>query len=194
MDKGSKIFEPQWQDEQHKVSVDRTSSIKLALGLFRAKGMVVAPEVDIGELKTFIKHLTNLVSVKDFDEKSGEITEWIASTGQDHYGHSFNYATIALGKLAKMPKSECWDWQGEVIKAKKDGSLRAGTDKVAGTPHVPGFMPASHLVESDGGMSSVRPDKAECYTIKFNYDATVCSNCTLKSSCKNINEANGLRI
>ncbi len=188
-EKGSKIFEPQWQDESHKVSVDRTSSIKLALGLFRSKSIVIAPEVDLGELKTFVKHLTNLVSVKDYDEKTGEIEEWIASTGQDHFGHAFNYAAIALGKLAKMPKSECWDWQTEVVKARQENAVRPGSAGSTSQPAVPGFMSVKDLIESTGGMGNVRPDKADCYSTRYNYDASVCSNCTLQRSCKSICES-----
>ena len=188
-EKGSKIFEAQWQDEQHKVSVDRTSSVKLSLGLFRSKQVVVAPEVDLGELKTFIKHLTNLVSVKDFDEKTGEITEWIASTGQDHYGHAWNYACIALSKLADLPKSECWDWNASISDMRKTGLLKQ--ENSSSTPMVPGFASVRDLLDISAGMGSVRPDKAECYANKFGYDANICGSCTLCGSCRRIVEAKG---
>lgn len=188
VEKGSKIFEPQWQDESHKVSVDRTTSIKLALGLFRVKdSVVIAPEVNLAELKTFVKHCTNLVAVRDFDEKTREIEEWIASTGQDHYGHAWNYAATALQKLAKLPKSECWDWQSEVLTAKREGTLKPEAAKES-QPMVPGFMPIKDLLQNSGGMANVRPDKAMCYSIKYGYDAAICGACTLQRSCKSICE------
>jgi len=188
-EKGSKIFEPQWQDEQHKVSVDRTTSLKLSLGLFKAKQVIIAREVDLNELKTFCKHLTNLVSVKDYDEKTGEIEEWIASTGQDHYGHAWNYACTALGKLAKIPKSECWDWHKDLATAKREGTLQKEAQTNA-TPAVPGFMPIKELIEATGGMGNVMPSKTNCYALKYGYDQAVCPPCVLQKSCKKICEAN----
>jgi len=188
VEKGSKIFEPQWQDESHKVSLDRTTSIKLALGLFRVKdSVVIAPEVSLMELKTFVKHCTNLVAVRDFDEKTREIEEWIASTGQDHYGHAWNYAATALQKLAKLPKSECWDWNAEVLAAKRDGTMKPEASKDA-QPMVPGFMPIKDLLQNSGGMANVRPDKAHCYSLKYGYDSAICGACTLQRSCKSICE------
>jgi hypothetical protein len=189
-EKGSKIFEAQWQDESHKVSVDRTASIKISLGMFKAKQVVIAPEVDLGLLKLFTKHLTNLVSVKDYDEKTGEISEWIASTGQDHFGHAWNYGCIALSKLVKMPKSECWDWYGAAQDARKTGSLLKPEDARTSTPRVPGFTSMQTLLDTTAGIGHIRPDKADCYTIKHGYDAPVCESCTLKGSCKKICEAN----
>ena len=185
VEKGSKIFEPQWQDESHKVSLDRTTSIKLALGLFRMKQVVIAPEIDLMDLRTFTKHLTNLVSVKDYDEKTGVIEEWIASTGQDHFGHAWNYAATALQKLAKLPKSECWDWNSAVAEARRSGEIKP-SERNNAQPGVPGFMPIKDLVESSGGMANVRPDKQGCYAVKYAYDQNVCGACTLQRSCKSI--------
>lgn len=188
-EKGSKIFEPQWQDEQHKVSLDRTTSIKLSLGLFKSQHIVIAQEIDLADLKAFAKHLTNLVSVKDFDEKTGEIEEWIANTGPDHYGHAFNYAVTALSKLAKMPKGEFWDWESEVIEMKKQG--KAGGDVNRSKEHalVPGIAPMSDLLEMTNGIGQIHPEKGACYGKKYNYDTSVCVNCTLQRSCKNITES-----
>lgn len=181
----SKIFEPQWQDESHKVSVDRTTSLKLSLGLFKAGGVLICTEVmQNPDLKTFIKHLTNLVSVKDFDEKTQEIEEWIASTGQDHFGHAWNYACTAVQKVAKLPKSEFWDWHKEMLQAKRDGTLPK--EERTNKPIVPGLTSTQDILELSGGMTNVRPDKAHCYALKYNYDPTICSNCTLHVSCRKI--------
>lgn len=192
-EKGSRIFEPQWQDEQHKVSIDRTTSLKLSLGLFKATQVLICKEVvaQEQELKTFIKHLTNLVSVKDFDEKTGEIEEWIANTGADHYGHALNYAVTALAKIAKLPKGEFWDWGAEVAKMRRDGTLPKDP-MVKSKVLVPGLSSTAEILQLSGGMEHVRPDKAGCYALKFNYDQSVCDNCNLRRSCKNICDSNSI--
>lgn len=187
-EKGSKIFEAQWQDEQHKVSIDRTTSIKLSLGMFKAKQVVIPREIDHELLRIFVNHLTNLVSVKDYDEKTGEIIEWIASTGQDHFGHAWNYACTAMSKLGNLPKSECWDWEADVARAKREGLVKDPT-LGPGIPAVPGMMPMGDLVQLSGGMANVRPDKAECYASKFNEKETICTNCIMQGSCKRICES-----
>lgn len=186
----TKITEPVWQDSQHKVSVDRTTTLKLHLGLFRDQRMIIAREVDPVEVARFVKHCTNLVSVKDMDEKTMQVSEWIANTGHDHYGHAFNYACIGLGKLGDLPTSECWDWAAEVQEEKRRNLL---TDDAKGTPErprVPGMMSMQELAQSSGGMAFVRPDKAACYSLKYGYDVAVCDTCSLQRSCKKICEAN----
>jgi hypothetical protein len=190
-EKGSRIFEPQWQDEQHKVSIDRTTSLKLSLGTFKATQVQMCKEVSYEmdvELKTFVKHLTNLVSVKDFDDKTGEIDEFIANTGADHYGHAYNYAVTALSKISRLPKGEFWDWGAEVTKMRRDGTIPK--DPMARSKIlVPGMSSTQEILELSGGMQHVRPDKAGCYAAKYNYDPAVCNECSLRRSCRNICDA-----
>lgn len=192
-DKSSRIFEPQWQDESHKVSIDRTTSIKLSLGMFKggkSGQVVIAREVDKEDLRIFVNQLTNLVSVKDFDEKTGEIHEWIASTGQDHFGHAFTYACTALAKLGQLPKSECWDWNKDLLKARRRGLIK---DTTAGSslPQVPGMMPTDDYIQLSGGMGNMRADKALCYGVSHDPDNDICKNCMMQNSCKNISATVG---
>lgn len=107
----TKDFSDRWDDTGMRVSVDRTMTLKLMVKKFVDGEIVIPNWVAQSELfPTFIKHITNLVSIREISEdKNGveSITERIGSLpGGDHFGHAMNYLSIALRKVGNRPKSE----------------------------------------------------------------------------------------
>lgn len=107
----TKDFEDRWEENQNKVSVDRTMTIKLILSKIVKQEIVIPQWVAISPLfETFIKHVTNLVSIKEIVElKNGgeKVVERIGSLpGGDHFGHALNYWSIGMRKISKRPKSD----------------------------------------------------------------------------------------
>lgn len=108
----NKNMNDQWNEDDSKVNVDRTVTLKIMAKKFR-DGMVVIPQwVASGpHFETFIKHITNLVLVRDIeadkDTKVDQITERVGTLpGGDHFGHAMNYLTIALRKTMDSGKSD----------------------------------------------------------------------------------------
>lgn len=178
-ERGSKIFEPQWQEDQSKVSIDRTNSLKLHLGYFKSEDVTIARNLNQKEMQKFIRHLCNLVSVKDIDDKTGDVEEWIANMGVDHYGHAYNYAMTAMGKLQKLPKSEFWTGEREIKEA-----LDANRKKTLPSemPVVPGYgFAAEHLAT----LNFKGVLKGQCYGKTYDATKNECQNCRQHISCKN---------
>jgi hypothetical protein len=106
----TKDFEPRWSTD-YKVNVDRTMTLKLMVKKF-INGEIIIPKwvAESHLFPTFIKHLTNLVSIKDIEEdKDGveKIVERIGSLpGGDHYGHSMAYLYLGLSHIGNRPKSD----------------------------------------------------------------------------------------
>lgn len=101
-----------WNEDDHKVSVDRTITLKIMAKMFR-DGKVVIPAwvAQNPHFETFIKHLTNLVLVRDIDTdektKKEVIKERVGTLpGGDHFGHAMNYLTIALRKVNDSGRSD----------------------------------------------------------------------------------------
>lgn len=97
-----KTFQDQWDEKGFKVSVDRTMTLKVATKMFVDRKVVIPEWVVLNPLfETFIRHVTNLVSIKDIEEDMSTRTERIIERigslpGGDHLGHAWNYLTIAL--------------------------------------------------------------------------------------------------
>ncbi len=105
-------MEDVWNEDDHKVSVDRTTTLKIMAKMFR-DGKIVIPAwvAQSPHFETFIKHLTNLVLVRDIDtdEKTKKeiIKERVGTLpGGDHFGHAMNYLTIALRKVNDSGSSD----------------------------------------------------------------------------------------
>jgi hypothetical protein len=187
VERGSKIFEPSFQDEQGKVSIDRTNSLKLTLSYFRSHEIILPRGIDIVLLQTFIKHLCNCVSVKDIDEKTGEVGEFIASMGQDHFAHSLNYAVTGFGKISTMPKSEFWDGGREIedaIKQKRKVSITL--------PDVPGYGDLTGILARSTVKGTILTN-GECYGEKYQENEK-CFNCQKKHSCKSLMIDSGVLV
>lgn len=101
-----------WNEDDHKVNVDRTITLKIMAKMFRDGKVVIPAWVAQNPLfEVFIKHLTNLVLVRDIetDEKTKKeiIKERVGTLpGGDHFGHAMNYLTIALRKVTDSGSSD----------------------------------------------------------------------------------------
>ncbi len=109
----TKDFEDRWEEQNHKLNVDRTMSLKLIASKFINREVIIPKWIAESPLfPVYVKHLTNLVSVKDIDEQldgSETITERIGSLpGGDHFAHATLYAFAGLRKNAYAPKSDFW--------------------------------------------------------------------------------------
>lgn len=108
----TKHIEDNWNEDDYKVNVDRTLTLKLMAKAFRDGRIVIPRWVAENPLfETFIKHVTNLVLIRDIetDEKTKKdvIKERIGTLpGGDHFGHATNYLTIALRKVDSSGKSD----------------------------------------------------------------------------------------
>jgi DNA-directed RNA polymerase subunit RPC12/RpoP len=108
----TKNVQDSWSETDTKVSVDRTTTLKIMAKMFRDQKFRIPAWVAQNPLfGTFIKHITNLVIVRDIDEdpatKKEVIKERIGTLpGGDHFGHAMNYLTINLRKLEDSGKSD----------------------------------------------------------------------------------------
>jgi DNA-directed RNA polymerase subunit RPC12/RpoP len=100
------------EDKEPKVSVDRTLTLMTMAKMFRDGKFVIPYWVAQNPLFTekFIKHLTNIVLIRDIEEdektKHEVITMRIGTLpGGDHFAHAMNYLTIALRKMDSGGKS-----------------------------------------------------------------------------------------
>lgn len=108
----TKHIEDQWHEDDMKVNVDRTLTLKIMAKKFRDGKMVIPAWVSENPLfETYIKHLTNLVIIREIetDEKTKKevIKERIGTLpGGDHFGHATNYMSIALRKQGNEGSSD----------------------------------------------------------------------------------------
>lgn len=107
----TKTIEDVWNEDDGKVSVDRTLTLKVMAKMWR-DGKFVVPKwvADNPLFDTYMKHITNLVLIRDIetDEKTKKeiIKERIGTLpGGDHFGHAMNYLTIGLRKVEDSGKS-----------------------------------------------------------------------------------------
>jgi len=108
----TKYVDDQWNEDDFKVNVDRTMTLKLMTKMFRDRKIVIPRWVAENPLfEVFIQHLTNLVLIKEIetDEKTKKevILERVGTLpGGDHFGHAMNYLTIGLRKVQNTGKSD----------------------------------------------------------------------------------------
>ena len=79
-------------DDQHTVSVDRTTWLDLSMSRFR-KSMVTLP---IDTPMEYKQHAKALVRIYDKDEDGNPVGKYVCGNEEDHYAHAHNYAEIAL--------------------------------------------------------------------------------------------------
>lgn len=85
-------------EEQHTLTVDRTSWLDLSLG--RIKRRKISFPVDLpNEYKS---HLKNLVRVETKDTDGNPVSRYQTTDGEDHYAHARNYNEIALQMIASL--------------------------------------------------------------------------------------------
>lgn len=108
----NKQVDDQWNEEDGKVSVDRTTTLEIMAKMFRDGKIVIPNWVATNPLfETFITHLTNIVLVIDIevDEKTKKevFTKRVGTLPSgDHFAHAMNYLTIALRKASSSGKSD----------------------------------------------------------------------------------------
>ena len=88
-------------EDEHIVTVDRTSWLDVALNRFRTKTITI-PQNATQEYKD---HLQNLVRHYQKDQYGNPISIYV-STGPDHFGHARCYAEIALPLAASLTTNE----------------------------------------------------------------------------------------
>ncbi|MBI4278536.1 MAG: phage terminase large subunit family protein, partial [Armatimonadetes bacterium] len=96
----SKVFQPQWQDDQAKVTVDRTTSFKLLAKALRDRDLRFCDFRRTAIWLEVLAHLLSLVSHREDDDDRG-LVETIKHRGPDHLAHAFNYLWTAYAKLAR---------------------------------------------------------------------------------------------
>jgi hypothetical protein len=101
----TKTVEDVWNEDDGRVSVDRTMTLMIMAKMFR-DGKFIIPRwvADNPLFELFIQHVTNLVMIRDIetDEKTKKdvIKQRVGTLpGGDHFGHALNYMMIALRKL-----------------------------------------------------------------------------------------------
>ncbi len=107
----TKNVHDQWNEDDNKVSVDRTTTLLTMCKEIRDGKWVIPDWVARNPLfPTFVKHLTNLVVIRDIEEDERTHKEMIkvrvgTLPGGDHFGHAMNYLTISLRKAGNSGKS-----------------------------------------------------------------------------------------
>lgn len=100
----TKNVDDQWHENDHKVNVDRTTTLLVMAKMFRDGKVVIPAWVAANPLfSLYVKHMTNLVIIRDIEEdektKKEIITTRIGTLpGGDHWGHATNYLMICLRK------------------------------------------------------------------------------------------------
>jgi hypothetical protein len=84
-------------EDELKVTVDRTSWIDLSLNRFRQKSITIPADVSL----EYMEHLVNLVKRFEKDEIGHQEVVYLA-IGPDHYAHARTFSEIALATF--LPK------------------------------------------------------------------------------------------
>lgn len=107
----TKQVDDRWNEDDAKVDVDRTMTLKLMAKMFRDGKIVIPDWVYRNPLfDTFVKHITNLVIVREIEEdektKKEQIFERIGTLpGGDHFAHAMNYLLIATRREESSKRS-----------------------------------------------------------------------------------------
>lgn len=102
----------QWHENDSKVNVDRTNVLMIMAKMFRDRRVVIPNWVAANPMfPVFIKHLTNIVVIRDIEEdektKKEVITTRIGTLpGGDHFAHASSYLMICLRSLKLKGTSE----------------------------------------------------------------------------------------
>jgi hypothetical protein len=85
------------EDDEHALSVDRTSWMDASLGRFRTRR--ISLPIDIST--EYKDHIKEPIRVYEKDADGNPISRYV-SVGEDHYAHARNYAEIALPLAASL--------------------------------------------------------------------------------------------
>lgn len=87
--------------EQHTLTVDRTSWLDLSLGRIKTQRIKLAADTPL----EYQDHLKNLVRITEKDKDGNPVAKYI-KTGEDHYAHARNYSEIALQMAASFAQNQ----------------------------------------------------------------------------------------
>jgi len=103
-----------WDDEDHKVSVNRTESMDASQRILREHLIGLPRRSEV--IETFAEHCSNVARILETNEKTGIMTARYVQLGAnrpDHFRHAFNYDAMLWYKGETKPTS--------VIKVTSDG-------------------------------------------------------------------------
>lgn len=83
----------QFNEEERRINVDRTSWLDLALKRFRKRTIQIPANVT----QDYIEHMLKLIRVYEKDSDGNPVGRYISADDTDHYAFSRVYAEIALG-------------------------------------------------------------------------------------------------
>ncbi|MCK4547659.1 MAG: phage terminase large subunit family protein [Candidatus Eisenbacteria sp.] len=99
---GSKVYRPAWQPKQAKVTVHRTSHLKLVCH------EIITHQLDLpyrcDRLIPFAQHHANLQLIKTYDPDRDTTRETMAASGPDHFAHANGYAMLAEERVTGLTK------------------------------------------------------------------------------------------
>ena len=88
-------------EDQHSVTVDRTSWLDLSLGRFK-RGAITLP-IDVS--MEYRENTKALVRIYEKDANGNPVGRYVRGNDDDHYAHARNYSEIALQLGANMSKA-----------------------------------------------------------------------------------------
>jgi len=79
-------------EEEHTITVDRTSWLDLSLGRFRTKKIALPQDTTL----EYKNHIKAPVRIYTKDKSGNPVAKYVTGNEQDHFAHARNYAEIAL--------------------------------------------------------------------------------------------------
>ena len=89
-------------DDEHSVTVDRTTWLDLSLGRVRRKKIILPVDTSLD----YKNHLCSLVRVYKLDKNENPTGIYVKGNDDDHFAHARNYAEIALPLCASLMTSQ----------------------------------------------------------------------------------------
>jgi len=89
-------------DDEHTITVDRTTWLDLSLGRFRRKKIILPTDTSLD----YKNHLCSLVRVYQIDKNGNPTGTYVKGNDDDHFAHARNYAEIALPLYASLMTSQ----------------------------------------------------------------------------------------
>jgi len=89
-------------EEEHTMSVDRTSWIDLALSRFRREKMILPKDLS----HEYKEHLKALVRIYSKDILGNPVGKYVTGNEEDHFAHARTYAELAIQLAVGLARSE----------------------------------------------------------------------------------------
>ena len=89
-------------EDEHTITVDRTTWLDLSLGRVRRKKIVFPTDTSLD----YKNHLCSLVRVYQIDKNGNPTGTYVKGNDDDHFAHARNYAEIALPLCASLMTSQ----------------------------------------------------------------------------------------